>query len=259
QERAQWRGRADRERAAGQGAEAARLRQELEGLLRRRERLDRRLRSLRRFHDYLWAVLAKVGQFQDIPAMLAHFGALVEVWAALAQQAEAKQEQLAQGWAQLQQQQEGAGNELLHTQDELAQLHARLEAAHQAVLQEESHWAQIQSRAAQKTLMLGQIKLAVLNLFQLTTEQLQVPTDVALEDTKAQLEVVSISPGWGDIHVAVASRSLCPQVLLCIQDLAEISTELCPRQPGPCPPHSPSATSMHPLHLGGAGVSPIKE
>lgn len=65
---------------------------------------------------------------------------------------------------------------------------------------QESCWTQIQSTATQKTLLLGQIKLAVLNLFQQTTAQLRIPTDRAQEDTKAQLDMVSttLSPGqWG--------------------------------------------------------------
>lgn len=68
--------------------------------------------------------------------MLAHFRALVATRAALAQQAEAVQEQLAQGRARLQQYQEETSSELLRTADKLTQLRARLEAAHHDVLQE---------------------------------------------------------------------------------------------------------------------------
>ncbi|XP_074966369.1 cilia- and flagella-associated protein 73 isoform X2 [Phalacrocorax aristotelis] len=163
QERALQRAGEERAWAAGQGAEAARLHQELTGLLQRRERLARRLRSLRSFGDYLRDVLARTGQ--------------------------------------------------------------------------ESRWAHIQSTAAQKTLLLGQIKLAVLNLFQLATARLKVPTDVALEDTEAQLDMV----------------------LLCMQDLAAICAELRPRQPGPCPPRLPMATSTRPLRQGRARVPPSQE
>ncbi|XP_052652981.1 cilia- and flagella-associated protein 73 [Harpia harpyja] len=237
QERALRRADEERARAAGQGAEAARLRRELEGLLRRRERLARRLRSLRGFGDYLRSVLAGMGQFQDIPAMLAHFGALAGARAALAQQAEARQEQLAQGWAQLRRYRKEAGSKLLCTNDELTRLRARLEATRRDVLQGESHWAHVQSTATQKTLLLGQIKLAVLNLFQLATARLEVPTDVALEDTEAQLDTV----------------------LLCVQDLAAISAELRPRQPGTCPPRLPVATGISPLRHGGARVPPSQE
>ncbi|NXS95870.1 CC42M protein, partial [Jacana jacana] len=234
QERAMRRAGEERVKAARQEAEATRLRQELEELLGLRERLVRRLHSLRGFEDYLQSVLARTGQFQDIPAMLAHFGAVVGTRAVLAQQAEARQEQLAQCQALLRGYQEEASSELLRTQDELTQLRARLEAAHRDALQQESRWAHIQSTATQKTRLLGQIKLAVLNLFQLVTTRLKVPMDVALEDTEAQLDTV----------------------LLCMQDLAAICAELCPREPGLCPPRLPAATSTRPLCQGGARVPP---
>ena len=78
-----------------------------------------------------------------------------------------------------------------------------------ATVSQESCWAHIQSTAAQKTLLLGQVKLAVLHLFQLATARLSVGTDVALEDTEAQLDMVSTAPfpgqrGWGtqgDTHI----------------------------------------------------------
>ncbi|NXN33957.1 CC42M protein, partial [Nycticryphes semicollaris] len=237
QERALQRAGEERVKAARQEAETTRLRQELEGLLQLRERLVRRLRSLRGFEDYLQGVLARTGQFQDIPAMLAHFRAVVGTRAALVQQAEARQEQLAQCRALLQGYQEEASNELQCTQDELTRLRARLEAAHRDALQQEACWAHIQSTVIQKTLLLGQIKLAVLNLFQLVTTRLEVPTDVALEDTEAQLDTV----------------------LLCMQDLAAICAELCPREEGLCPPRLPAATSTQPLRQGGARVPPGPE
>ncbi|XP_064582942.1 cilia- and flagella-associated protein 73 isoform X1 [Zonotrichia leucophrys gambelii] len=199
--------RADEERAreAAERAESARLRRELERLRRHRESLARRLRSLRPFGDYLRDVLPTMGQFQDVPAMLVHLGVLAEVRAALAREAEAGQEQLAQGRAQLQRYRQESSTQLVGTRNELARLHTRLEAARRDVRQWESCWTHIQSTATQKTLLLGQIKLAVLNLFQQTTAQLRIPTDRAQEDTKAQLDTLS-----------------SPQVLLCMKALSDI-------------------------------------
>ncbi|KFQ38088.1 Coiled-coil domain-containing protein 42A, partial [Mesitornis unicolor] len=88
----------------------------------------------------------------------------------------------------LRQYQEEASSELQRSSNELAQRRARLEAAHHDLLQGESCWAQAQSTATQQTLLLGQIELAVLNLFQLVTARLKVPVDVALKDTEAQLD-----------------------------------------------------------------------
>ncbi|NXI46239.1 CC42M protein, partial [Galbula dea] len=237
QEQALQRAEEERGRVTEQGVELARLRQRLERLLRHRERLAQSLQRHRIFGDYLQAVLARMGQFQDVPAMLAHFKALAEAGADLAQQAEARQEEIEQGSAQLQQYQEEVSRELLSTSNELVQLRARLEAARHDVLQEESQWAHVQSMAIQKTQLLGQLKLAVLNLFQLVSVRLNVPTDVALEDTEAQLDTV----------------------VLCMQDLAAICAELHPRQPEPGPPHLLAATSMRPLRHRGARVPPSQE
>ncbi|NWR75992.1 CCD42 protein, partial [Centropus unirufus] len=221
QERAQERADKARAQAAERDAEVSHLHQELTELLRCRERLAQRLRSLRSFGEYLRAVLARLGRFQDVPAMVAHFGELAGMRALLAQQEEARQEQVAQGWERLRRCQEEAGSELLRAKDELRQLRARLEAARQDVLQQESLRAHSQSAATQKTLVLGQIKLAVLNLFQVATTRLKIPVNVALEDTEAQLDMV----------------------LLCMQDLAAMCAELRPGQLGPCPPRLPVATS----------------
>ncbi|NXK55478.1 CC42M protein, partial [Chauna torquata] len=236
QEQALRRADGERARVAQRGAEAARLRQELARLQQRREHLCRRLRSLRVFGDYLRDVLAAMGQFQDIPSMLAHFGVLVGVRAALLHQLEAGQERLAQGQAQLQWYREEAGGELLRRNDEVLQLRARLEAARRDVLQGESHWTQIQSVAAQRTLLLGQIRMAVLNLFELATKRLKVPKDVALEDTEAQLDVV----------------------LLCMQDLAAICAELCPKELG-LRPLLLATTTTRPRHHRGVTVPPSQE
>ncbi|NWU61805.1 CC42M protein, partial [Pterocles burchelli] len=219
-------------RAQGQGAEATRLRRELEGLQQRRERLAQRLRSLQGCGDYLRGVLARMARFQDVPAMLAHFGALAGARAALAQELAAGRERLVQGQARLRWYREEADGEILRASDELSQLQARLEAARRDVLQGESRWAQVRSTATQQALRLGQIKLAVLNLFQLVTAQLDVPADVALEDTEAQLDTM----------------------LLCVQDLAAICAQPRPRERGPRPQRLPAATSTRAPRHGGPRV-----
>ncbi|XP_072792146.1 cilia- and flagella-associated protein 73 isoform X2 [Taeniopygia guttata] len=160
--------------------------QRMQRLAQRRQQLARRQEQHRgavlRFDSFL--------KFQDVPAMLVHFGVLAGVRAALAREAEAGQEQLAQGRAQLQRYRQESSTQLLGTRNELARLQARLEAARRDGLQWESRWTHIQNTAIQKTLLLGQIKLAVLNLFQQTTAQLRIPMDRAQEDTKAQLDML---------------------------------------------------------------------
>jgi len=55
---------------------------------------------------------------------------------------------------------------------------------------QESRWAHIQNTAAKKTLLLGTIKMATLNLFQIVSKQLKEATFVSLEDTHKQLDMV---------------------------------------------------------------------
>lgn len=55
---------------------------------------------------------------------------------------------------------------------------------------QESRWAHIQNTAAKKTLLLGTIKMATLNLFQIVSKQLKETTQVSLEDTHKQLDMV---------------------------------------------------------------------
>lgn len=206
-QRAQQRAGEERARAAQRGAEALRLQQELERLQRRRERLGQRLQSLRVFGDFLQDVRAATGQV------------------------EARQAVLAQGRAQLQQCCEEADSELTSSNEEALQLRACLEAACSDVLKGETHWAQLQGAEAQTTLLLGQIRMAVLSLFQLTSMRLEVPEDVALEDTEAQLDVL----------------------LLCMQDLTAICAEL-----GLCSP-VPATTATHPRRHRAVTVPPNQE
>uniref|UniRef100_A0A8C4YEQ2 Cilia and flagella associated protein 73 n=1 Tax=Gopherus evgoodei TaxID=1825980 RepID=A0A8C4YEQ2_9SAUR len=85
----------------------------------------------------------------------------------------------------------------------------------------ESKWTEIQNTAAKKTLQLGQIKMATLNLFQLVTKQMKLQVDVPLEDTETQLDTVQ----------------------LCMLDLADILADLRKVDPAPAIQPSPAAAS----------------
>ncbi|ETE57406.1 Coiled-coil domain-containing protein 42-like protein [Ophiophagus hannah] len=61
----------------------------------------------------------------------------------------------------------------------------------QVAREAESNWICIQNTAAGKTLELGQIKLAALNLFQMVAKHRKLPMNVPQEDTDAQLDAVS--------------------------------------------------------------------
>ncbi|XP_014396635.1 PREDICTED: coiled-coil domain-containing protein 42B [Myotis brandtii] len=60
------------------------------------------------------------------------------------------------------------------------------------LLPEESKWVQIQNTAAEKTLLLGRVRMAALNLFQLVSQHQRQPPALDLEDTEGQLEQVKL-------------------------------------------------------------------
>ncbi|EPQ01942.1 Coiled-coil domain-containing protein 42B [Myotis brandtii] len=57
---------------------------------------------------------------------------------------------------------------------------------------QESKWVQIQNTAAEKTLLLGRVRMAALNLFQLVSQHQRQPPALDLEDTEGQLEQVKL-------------------------------------------------------------------
>lgn len=72
---------------------------------------------------------------------------------------------------------------------------------------QESKWIQIQNTAAEKTLLLGRTRMAVLNMYHLVCQHQRRPPALDVEDTEGQLEQVrtplqltSRPPTFGNIR-----------------------------------------------------------
>ncbi|XP_019349258.1 cilia- and flagella-associated protein 73 [Alligator mississippiensis] len=211
----------ERLQAARSNVEAIHLRQEIARLLRERDKLQRRLEANDIFRSYLQTVIEKTEQFQEIKEMIDRVRTLVATQAVLVQRELGSREQVEEEHAQLQRYLEESNNKVLQCNNRLAELQTQLEQARVRVHQWESKWTEIQTTAAKKTLELGQIKMAALNLFQMVTKQMKLQVDIPLEDTEAQLD----------------------KVLLCMTDLSDILADV--RKGGPLltPQTLPPATS----------------
>ncbi|XP_032992019.1 cilia- and flagella-associated protein 73 [Lacerta agilis] len=184
----------EKQQAAQRVAEAESLKEEIAHLLAVKDKLQWQLERHKVFPEYLQKVLEKTeqAQFQDIPELIARFEALMATQATLAQRELFGREAVEEERARLQRYTEESSNQILQQNNRVAELQAQLEQAQARVLELESSWVCIQNTAADKTLELGRIKLAALNLFQMAAKHRKLPADVPMEDTAAQLDVVEL-------------------------------------------------------------------
>uniref|UniRef100_A0A8C8RGH7 Cilia and flagella associated protein 73 n=1 Tax=Pelusios castaneus TaxID=367368 RepID=A0A8C8RGH7_9SAUR len=210
-----------REQVLQKDMEAMQLRQEIARLRQERDRLQRHLEAHAIFQGYLQGVMEKTEQFQEIQMLVDRFRTLSATQEVLGQRALGSREVMEEECAQLQQYLEQSNNEILQLNNQLAVLQAQLEQARAKVHQWESKWTEIQNTAAKKTLQLGQIKMATLNLFQLAMKQMKLQVVVPLEDTETQLDMVQ----------------------LCLLDLVDILADLRKEEPAPATQPSPAAAS----------------
>ncbi|KAM6166389.1 cilia- and flagella-associated protein 73 [Erethizon dorsatum] len=182
----------ERERAGWREAEAQRLRAQLEDLRRERARLQRRLGRLEPCARLLESALEQLPEFQEVPELVARFEGLVDTQAALRRAERGQQAELEAVRAGLQRLRDTGQDELLALSRRRAELQERLEAARERRLQWESRWIQIQSTAAEKTLLLGRARMSALNLSQLVSQHQRQPPAPDVEDTEGQLEQVKL-------------------------------------------------------------------
>ncbi|KAM6163725.1 coiled-coil domain-containing protein 42-like [Rhynchocyon petersi] len=128
--------------------------------------------------------------FEEIQEVIARYKTLVSMNHDLMQSVQDGQEKIEHAKARLAHYMKEKGDEILQLNNQLAQLQMRYDRAHSNVIVWESRWAHIQNTAAKKTLLLGTIKMATLNLFQMVSKQLKDSPSVSLEDTHKQLDVI---------------------------------------------------------------------
>ncbi|XP_049643730.1 cilia- and flagella-associated protein 73 [Suncus etruscus] len=199
--RALQRAAAERHRAECQDAEVQGLRAQLAELQEERAGLQSRLQRLEPCARLLGQVLEQLPEFQDVPELVARFDGLADAQAELQFTQRHRLVQLEEARARLRRLREAEQDERLRQGQWRAELLERLEAARERTLRwvavtprplEESKWAQIQSTAAEKTLLLGRTRMAVLNMFQLVCQHWKQTPALDACDTEGQLEQVRL-------------------------------------------------------------------
>nr|XP_025719690.1 coiled-coil domain-containing protein 42 [Callorhinus ursinus] len=184
------------------------MEQKKETFQRRMETLNLRWEELGIKEAQLKAHIQKFEQFiqfEEIHEVIARYKTLVSMHQDLMQSAQEGQEKIERAKARLARYMEEKDDEILQHNNELARLQMRFDRARSDVIVWESRWAHIQNTAAKKTLLLGTIKMATLNLFQIVSKQLKETTTVSLEDTHKQLDMIQqfiqdLSDIWAEVR-----------------------------------------------------------
>nr|XP_002747969.2 coiled-coil domain-containing protein 42 isoform X1 [Callithrix jacchus] len=186
--------------------ELTRGKQEMVALRLEHQRLSAKLQDYSIFNKYLEKVVEN-SEFEEIHEVIARYKTLVSMHHDLMQSAQEGQEKIEHAKARLAHYMEEKDDEILQQNNELARLQMRFDRARSNVIIWESRWAHIQNTAAKKTLLLGTIKMATLNLFQIVSKQLKEATEVALEDTHKQLDMIQqFIQDLSDIWVEVKKK-----------------------------------------------------
>ncbi|XP_047403338.1 coiled-coil domain-containing protein 42 isoform X1 [Sciurus carolinensis] len=183
--------------------ELAKAKQEMAALRLEHQRLSVKLQNYSIFNKYLEKVVEN-SEFEEIHEVIARYKTLVSMHHDLMQSAQESQEKIERAKARLARYMEEKDDEILQHNNELARLQMRFDRARSDVIIWESRWAHIQNTAAKKTLLLGTIKMATLNLFQIVSRQLKETAQVSLEDTHKQLDMIQqfiqdLSDIWAEV------------------------------------------------------------
>uniref|UniRef100_H3AUK6 Coiled-coil domain containing 42 n=1 Tax=Latimeria chalumnae TaxID=7897 RepID=H3AUK6_LATCH len=170
-----------------------------------KQKLLKKLQKYSLYVNYLEKVIEASDEFEEVHQVMSRYDTLVMTQEDLLQTAQESQETIDRAKARLLHYVEEKNDEILQYNNRLAQLQTRLDKAQSEAVVWESRWAYIQNTAAKKTLLLGTIKMATLNLFQTVSKHAKAKMTVPLEDTQQQLEVIQqfiqeLTSIWMDVN-----------------------------------------------------------
>ncbi|XP_021174854.2 coiled-coil domain-containing protein 42 homolog isoform X2 [Fundulus heteroclitus] len=171
-------------------AEIQRLREECAELKKRKQEAQLQTLKYSHYKEFMLRVL-KLTKFDNVDALTGYFENLLHIRDQLYQRENQVQEQKEQQKRTLQSLKDQHDLLWLQMNNQLSQRQTELEKARSEALIWEQEWNRIQETAAKKMLELGQIKLATLNLHELTSGELE-REEVDDNDTEKQLEQIKV-------------------------------------------------------------------
>ncbi|KAM6050251.1 coiled-coil domain-containing protein 42 [Theristicus caerulescens] len=181
----------ERERKMQKESELLRAKRNLEALKIKHQKLCNKVQKYSIFNKYLEDVV-KISQFEEIQEVIWRYKTLVRMHKDLLQSRQGHKEMSEQAKVFLDQYTAEKEAEILQYKNELVQLQQRFDKAQSDILPWEARWADMQNTNAEKTLKLGTIKMAILNLFQCMSVQLKANLNVPVDDSHRQLNMIQL-------------------------------------------------------------------
>ncbi|XP_061624132.1 coiled-coil domain-containing protein 42 isoform X2 [Phyllopteryx taeniolatus] len=181
----------ERREASEKALQKTTLREEYARLQRTKQELVRRMRRDAVYRDFVQQVL-KITRFEDEASLAGHLENLLRIREQLCEKQRLAEEKADQQRKALRTFNGQHRSTLLQSSNQLSQLHRNLDRAQHEVERWETKWKHIQDTAAQETLLLGLIKMATLNLYELTGGDVDGESGVPLSDTDAQLDKIKM-------------------------------------------------------------------
>ncbi|XP_036448110.1 coiled-coil domain-containing protein 42-like [Colossoma macropomum] len=204
----------ERELTNKKQADLLALQEEMKSLVKERDKLMKRVKKNAIYPRFLDKVVQASPQFQEVRQLMSRYYTLKLMSEDLLQITQQNQESMEKSQAQLAHFTKQGNDTILQYNNTLSHLQSQLDEARAEGMIWESRWAHIQNTAAKKTLLLGTIKMATLNLYQSVCKRAKDTGDapIAPEDTLKQLEKIQtflsdLISMWEEVS---RSRSLLP-------------------------------------------------
>merc|ERR1711937_467290 len=175
------------ERELCKDKEVLKLEELQQKLIDEREKLNEKLKKHEIYQVFMQKVLDASEEFSEVREIIDRYNTLVATHSDLLDREQLNQKASEDEKARLVRFTEEKNNQILHYNNKLAQLQTRLDQAQSNAVKWESKWTHIQNTAAKKTLLLGRIKIAIHNLYQLVCKHSK-GTVAPTEDTMVQLD-----------------------------------------------------------------------
>ncbi|XP_059809156.1 coiled-coil domain-containing protein 42-like [Hypanus sabinus] len=188
--RALWRAETEGRLRVQRRIETEQLRARLGELRAYRDMLRRSLAANAHFSEFVQLLLRPGGMFRELSEVPVRYRALVSTHEALLRLVQEGHEERERRKARLGRYLEETSDERLQLSNRLADLQAQLEAARSRSLRWDAAWTHIQNTAARQTLVLGTVKMATLNLYQLVAGSLEEAPSLTSTDTLWQLQKI---------------------------------------------------------------------